>query len=120
MKQYKIYKHPIGTTVAVKLGWSWPAFFFDAFWAIVKKMWGFGIGFFMLSLVLGTMLGFAGAGQAGEGFLYLVSFIMKFIFGTYGNSWLIDELESRGYEHLDTVTAANRDGALALFLKTQK
>lgn len=29
MKNYSIYVNPIGDCVAVKNGWSWPAFFFN-------------------------------------------------------------------------------------------
>ncbi len=36
MKQYKIYEHPAGAIEAVKLGWSWPAFFFVSIWALFK------------------------------------------------------------------------------------
>ena len=51
MKQYKVFKHPAGSIEAVKQGWSWPAFFFSFIWAMVKKMWGLGIG--VLSVLMG-------------------------------------------------------------------
>lgn len=119
MRQYKIYKHPIGTTVAVKQGWSWPAFFFDALWSLIKKMSAFGIGILAAFLLLGFFLSLSGAGETGTDFILLISIVIKIIFGKYGNSWLSEKLKSRGYEHLDTVTAANPEGALALFLKDQ-
>lgn len=60
MKQYKIYANPQGTYEAVKQGWSWPAFFFSFIWAMVKKMWGLGVGvlvaFFALGFVIGLSL----------------------------------------------------------------
>ncbi|GAG96118.1 unnamed protein product [marine sediment metagenome] len=40
MAIYTIYKHDeAGLVQAVKLGFSWPAFFFDMIWAAVKKLW---------------------------------------------------------------------------------
>jgi len=119
VKQYNIYKHPNGTTVAVKQGWSWPAFFFDIIWALVKKMWVFGFSMVAAFIALGLILGFAGAWNVGIVFINMVSIVMKIFFGKYGNSWLVDNLSSRGYEYIDTVTAANPDGAIAMILKKQ-
>jgi len=119
MRQYKIYKHPSGTTVAVKQGWSWPAFFFDIIWALVKKMWKFGFSLIAAFIAFGLILGFAGAENAATLIINFIAFIMKIAFGKFGNNWLADDLKTRGYEYLDTVTAANQEGAIALFMKAQ-
>jgi hypothetical protein len=47
MKTFKIYEPPTGECEAVKQGWSWPAFFFGPIWALVKTLWGLGVGFLM-------------------------------------------------------------------------
>ena len=57
MKLYKIFKNPMNQYEAVKQGWSWPAFFFGAIWACVKKMWGLGIGIFVTFVVLNVLAG---------------------------------------------------------------
>lgn len=115
VKQYKIFKHPAGMTEAVKQGWSWPAFSFFPIWAMVKKMWGLGIGSLFLLLLLAAVD--SGGGVGGEFALGLVGLIPYIIAGVYGNSWREKNLVSRGFEHVDAVTAANPDGALALYLK---
>ena len=52
MKEYKVFKHPIGKIETVKQGWSWPAFFFNWIWALIKRMWGIAVTFFLLSLIM--------------------------------------------------------------------
>lgn len=109
MKQYKVYKHPSGTTEAVKQGWSWPGFFFSFIWAMVKKMWSLGVG---------LLIGFFVFGLINEALINIVAIIANIIFGINGNLWREDNLASRGFEQVDTVTAANPEGAIALYLKS--
>ena len=117
MKQYKVFKHPSGTSEAVKQGWSWPAFFFSFIWAMVKKIWGLGVGVLIGTLVFGFIVGAAGGGEGGDALINIVAIIVNVIFGMNGNSWREKNLISRGYEQVDTVTAANPEGAIALHLK---
>ena len=121
MKQYKDFKHPSGAIEAVKQGWSWPAFFFSCFWAMVKKMWALGGGFFAAFFILGIILGIAGAEEGiAEGLINISAIIVNIIFGVNGNAWREKNLLSRGFEFRDTVTAANPDGAMALLLKSDQ
>lgn len=113
MMQYKVFTHPSGQSEAVKQGWSWPAFFFGFIWAMVKKIWGLGIGFMIATIVLLS----AQTAGVSEALINIVSLIVAIIFGMNGNSWREKNLISRGFEHMDTVTAANPDGAMALYLK---
>ncbi len=87
MKQYKVYKHPSGSTEAVKQGWSWPGFFFSFIWAMVKKMWGLGVGVLIGFFVLGFIIGAAGGALAAMRLLMLSAIIANIIFGVNGNSW---------------------------------
>lgn len=120
MNQYKLLKHPTGNLEAVKQGWSWPGFFFSFIWAMIKKMWGIGIGALVGALVLGFLVGATGGGQGGDAIINVAAIITNVIFGINGNKWWTNSLKSRGYEEVDTVTAANPDGALALYLKSTK
>ena len=119
MKQYKIYGTPQGKLEPVKLGWSWPAFFFVAIWAMVKKMWALGIIIFIAFFALGFISGTIGGqgGQALDALTGFVNLIVGIIFGVKGNKWREKNLASRGYEFLETVNAANPEGALAVFIK---
>lgn len=38
-------------------------------------------------------------------------------FGINGNQWREKNLQSRGYEYRDTVSASNSEGAIALWIK---
>lgn len=117
MKQYNVFRHPSGTTEAVKQGWSWPGFFFNIIWAMVKKMWGLGAGVLIGFVVLNLIVGMAGGGSGGGALISVISIITNIIFGENGNSWFEKNLATRGFEQVDTVTAANPEGAIALYLK---
>lgn len=117
MKQYKVFRNPSGVTEAVKQGWSWPAFFFSAIWAMLKKMWGLGVGVLAGFFVLGFVLAAIADESTGEAIVNVVAIIANVIFGVNGNSWREKNLVSRGFDQVDTVTAANPEGAVALYLK---
>ena len=119
MKQFKVFKHPAGEVQAIKQGWCWPAFFVSFIWAMVGKMWGLGFGTLGLIFVLGFIVGFSGAGEGGDALLNVLSLLVNIVFGANGNNWREKNLVSRGFELKDTVTAANKDGAIALFMKDE-
>ena len=115
MKHYKIFEHPAGNIEAVKLGWSWPAFFFGFLWALAKRMWGLGGGLFAAFFFAESLD--ASVHEALDGLITVAALVLAFIFGLNGNRWRENNLQSRGYEYTQTHTAANPDGATALYLK---
>jgi hypothetical protein len=121
MNEYKIFEHPIGKIEAVKEGWSWPAFFFNSIWALVKKMWVLGgilCGvFFVLGFIRGVTSG--GMGRAINALIWIGNFAISVVFGLNGNSWREHNLESRGYKFKTTVTAATPEGAIAVFIEEE-
>lgn len=113
MKQFKVFKHPIGEIQAVKVGWCWPAFCFGCFWAMFAKMWVLGVGLLIVSIALQI------ASQSGSSIsliFNIASIIISVILGLNGNQWRENNLISRGFDWKDTVGAANKDGAVAVFL----
>jgi len=40
MKVFKVYKHPVSGYEAVKVGFSWPGFFWIVTWLLWKRLWG--------------------------------------------------------------------------------
>ena len=92
-------------------------FLFGFIWAMVKKMWGLGVGVPIGFFVLGFIIGAAGGGSGGDALINVAAIIANIIFGVNGNSWREKNLVSRGFELVDTVTAANPEGAIALHLK---
>jgi Protein of unknown function (DUF2628) len=122
MNDYKMFEHPVGKIEAVKQGWSWPGFFFTLIWALVKKMWVLG----GILLAVSVVAGFVGGTIGGEIERYInlmsivISVVSSIAFGIYGNDWLENNLETRGYEYKTTVTASSPDGALAVYLKEEQ
>lgn len=129
-KQYKIFRHPAGSNEAVKQGWLWPAFFFTWIWALFKKMWVLGAGVFVGCFVVYSSIAFSiirDSANVKNPVIYvifmttfigsIIQIIIGYIFGMGGRIWREKNLVSRGFEQVDTVTAANPEGALAIYLK---
>ena len=116
MNQFKVFKHPVGTIEAVKQGWCWPAFFFGFMWALFSKMWVIGLSVIALIFLIGMVTG-PDISDGANGFINLCGFILAIVFGLKGNAWREENLRSRGFDLIDTVTASNKDGAIALALK---
>ena len=113
MKQFKIYTNPQGTYEAVKQGWSWPAFFFDAIWALVKKMYALGGILIAIYIILAVIEELAGINLLG----FIGEVIISIVFGIKGNEWRENNLTSRGYEYKGAVNASTPEGAIALYMK---
>ena len=104
-KTFFIFKSPMGQLEAVKIGWSWPAFLFLALWAAVKKFWVKSAIFFVVGFTL-SLLGNAGL------FLILGPQIYA---ATRGYKWRKENLISRGYAHVATVSGLTQEGALNFY-----
>jgi hypothetical protein len=119
MRQYSVYRHPNGQMEAVKQGWSWPACLFMVLWALSKKLWLVALIWcvilFGASILLSVTLG-----EEGAEFSNVLSLAACGIFGVNGNAWRENNLRSRGFDCVDTVTANNPEGAVALFLNYVK
>lgn len=123
MKQFKVFKHPAGEVQAVKQGWCWPAFFFSYIWALMAKMWVLGAGLLIASFVLGFALALSEAGDGTKTLVNIASLAVNIIFAVNGNAWRENNLLSRGFELIDTVTVTDKESAVAPFktdVKPQK
>lgn len=120
MKQYKIYTHPTNETEAVKVGWSWPAFFLVfPLWAFAKRLWIIGMASVFIFGSIGFLLGMAEMASKGsfsrdarETIIDMFVFIGMLFFGYRGNAWLEEDLSLRRYKYAVTVNAANTKDAL--------
>ena len=99
----------------MKLGWSWPAFFFDFLWALFKKMWWLGGCIFAAFVLLESL--FSMEDEALYELVILAFIVLRVIFAVNGNRWRENNLQSRGYDYKETQTAANPEGATALYLQ---
>jgi hypothetical protein len=119
MKMFNIYVHPVAAIEAVKVGFSWPAFFFGSLWMLDKGLWG------RAALWLGGYLGVRRAAilvdkiQGGE---YLSVFLMgtlvfmALVAGINGNRWREQSLLKRGYGRMTTVAAPTPEEAIFEYL----
>ncbi len=118
MAIYTIYKHDeAGLVQAVKLGFSWPAFFFDMIWAAVKQLW---LVFTLMMLGLLTIFSafdmIAGPeATPNMDFFALWRISLAVFFGAYGNDWVRKDLERQGYQVMSEVEANTPQDALERF-----
>ncbi len=80
---------------------------------MVKKMWGLGSGLLVAVIVLAMLPIDSSIGTLAS----LVSLGIYVACGINGNRWWEKNLSNRGYDHVDTVSASNPEGAVALYLK---
>ena len=110
MRQFKVYRHPSGALDGVQPGWSWPAFLFGGLWGMSRKMWWLVaaelVGLLPL-LLLPVPVVLAG----------VAVLVCHLVFGWQGHAWLARHLKAQGYRHADTVTAEDRERALALSIR---
>ena len=123
MKTFTVSNHPPRGIEAVKVGFSWPAFFFGTIWMLTKKLWGLAGAWFAAYIVLSLIESVTD--QSGEsGAQALVYFILAAGYFTLwlapafkGNKWREENLSKRGYEHFTTVQAETPDAAVAQAVK---
>ncbi len=120
MREFRVYQHPTHAYQPVKVGFSWPAFFFSAIWMLVKKLWGLAGLWFALYLLLSLMEAVTDEAQSEPGFqaiMYLLlagsNFALALIPGFKGNTWRCQNLERRGYKLTRKVHAETPDAAVA-------
>lgn len=118
MHTYKVFRHPAKRDIkAVKQGWSWPGFFFDLIWVFIKRMWFIGLVVFGFFFMLGFIQGiYANEPEVSSNILSLINAStigIKVLLGWKGNSYYADALETRGYQLIGVVDAANPDAATA-------
>ncbi len=114
MKVYEIYEHPERGRKAVKVGFSWPAFFFHLLWALTKGLWLPAVAF-LITAVLGVLIRD----------ISVISFFLPFIggttvlplfvivcFGNYGNLWISQSLIHQGYQLVSKLNAKSIADAL--------
>ena len=114
-KLFRIFEGRDGRWEAVKEGWSWPAFCFYWIWAMVKGLWGIGIGT-MLAVILSVWYVVSAAPQLEWPFT-LTWFGVAVVFGLFGNEWRSRSLASRGWTRRNLVTAGSPTEAIAAYVR---
>ena len=114
MRTYDVYQHPTLGFRTVKQGFSWPAFLFTGFWALVKGLWLivfiYVVAFMLLAFLdyLFWEMAIGGASwvkHVGQLVLYLLA-------GVKGNDWRRANLTRRGFTLVCSLTAKNSRDAI--------
>ena len=119
MKSFNAYRHPTRGFEAVKVGFSWPAFFFGLAWMLVKRLWKFA-GLWLVAYAACSLIGgvaknlLQGASQATADLLVLAAYFALWLVPAFkGNKWRDQDLANRGYNLLTTVKADTPGAAIA-------
>ena len=117
MKVFTVYKHESKFYEAVKVGFSWPAFIFGGWWMLVKGfifVLIFYIAVYVLMAIYYNDLDMNAPYNANEFFVFVISLILWFYPGFYGNSWLNKKYKNKGYTELKAIPASSKEAAIAL------
>lgn len=127
MKQFVIFEHPVQGRVAVKTGFSWPAFFLGVFlsslgcilWFIANRLWRFAalwfiffIVFMFLDNAIRTSIQDPSLQFMLLACLFSVFFLASIAPAFKGNEWRLKNLSNIGYSPVATVLAASASAAL--------
>ena len=99
MSIFDIYTHNEKGHEAVKIGFSWPGFFFGFIWAFVKGLPGIGCLLILAFVVLRFLEAVAVASQSSLLMLFVAVLYLEvpLIVGFYGNDWRRSKMTKKGY-----------------------
>ena len=86
-------------------------------WAIAKRLWIIAIWAILIVMAIGTFLSLNVGYEYSYEITNIISLLVYVVFGVYGNRWREKHLLTRGFKHVETLTAANPAGAVALYSK---
>jgi|694.fasta_scaffold91463_4 hypothetical protein len=104
MKTYKVFVSG-NQSVAIKQGWSWPAFFFQWIWAFTKGLIPIGVLFLILNLLFALIP----VKNAANPYLLIAGIV----FGLKANKWWAAKLLKAGFSEKATVQASNPNEAIS-------
>ncbi|MEI7671236.1 MAG: DUF2628 domain-containing protein [Deltaproteobacteria bacterium] len=100
---YRVWTQLPHLTEFVKVGWSWPAFLFGAFWALTKRMPLHAGAMFLVGVVEGYAMAAMKLSKVDAQIsFFLTSLLLGLLFGAYGNAWREWQLAKRGFLLRDT------------------
>ncbi len=118
-KLFKIYEHPAQGIEAVKVGFSWPAFFITVIWMMVHRLWRLAVLWIGLYAIVRVSEGFVERMEDST-LTFLLLFIVFIAWGALclipgmrGNSWRGKNLVRRGYILSQTIRADSGGDAIS-------
>lgn len=123
MNDYKIFKSSSDSYEAVKQGWSWPAFFFDILWALIKQLWGVAAIILVVTLLIVIFLTPSLQGLPDDQVINTmnnISFIigtpLRIILGVFGNKLREQNLIKRNYVLVGNIASTSPAKAIEQYL----
>jgi len=96
-----VYLHAHEGAIRIRSGFSWPAFFFGAWWAAAHRLWFPAFPILALIELFAGFFVYRAEALGAPGLLLLAStasLIYRMVCGHYGNRWLVARLDARGYK----------------------
>src|SRR6185312_1843572 len=97
----EVYSHPSRGYSAVRIGFSWRAWYFTWLWAFVNRLWGVGFVFFIFQ---GLLIGLIVTGLISPVWAAVFAPI-SMVFAIQGNTWKAEKLERDGYIYCGDLSA---------------
>ena len=108
MKTFEVYERDDYKVQAVKVGFSWPAFFFVGIWAFVKGLVAIGFALLFAASVMGGIFQAAAGSDPGAGLVvFLLTIGFRIFVASRGNDWRRKHLLGNGYRLHSTVAAGS-------------
>ncbi|HEY3196588.1 MAG TPA: DUF2628 domain-containing protein [Nitrospirales bacterium] len=118
MNTFQIYHHPTLGDEAIKVGFSWPAFFLGPVWMLRKRLWGLAVLWFLIYVILSVIeASTVAVSNRTEGIMFSVMMVglytaLWLVPGIKGNAWRATNLTRRGYRISNEVQANTAEDAL--------
>jgi hypothetical protein len=114
VKTFRVYRHLPQELQAVKVGFSWPAFFFVYIWMAVKNLWGLAAMWFAAYAALFLVEEAIDTNQGVVNLMLTAGYLaVSLVPGFKGNSWRESNLVRRGYELVAQIRAETPEAAAA-------
>ncbi|MFN2343141.1 MAG: DUF2628 domain-containing protein, partial [Desulfonatronovibrio sp.] len=121
MKTFKIFEHTDLGREAVKVGFSWPAFFFGIVWMLVKKLWKYAALWFVIYVFMAIIENLLKSGDVATGMtatydlMIMLGYLLIMLIPAFkGNIWRENLLQDKGYILKTKVEASSLAKALSI------
>ncbi|MFN2267782.1 MAG: DUF2628 domain-containing protein, partial [Desulfonatronovibrio sp.] len=121
MKTFKIFEHPDLGREAVKVGFSWPAFFFGIVWMLVKKLWKYAALWFVIYVFMAIIENLLKSGDVATGMtatydlMIMLGYLLIMLIPAFkGNIWRENLLQDKGYILKTKIEASSLAKALSI------
>jgi hypothetical protein len=117
-RPFEILQGPSGPAVAVKRGFSWPAFFLSWIWAFACRLWVPGVLLLLVEAALGYFVVAVLQGNPVAAIAF--SLVFSCLVGRTANLWRSEQLQANGVSHRGIIYARSPAAALTAYNQAGK